>query len=74
VNDPELVIDAIGRRCPIPVIELAKQIGQVEVGHVVRVLADDPAAKLDIPAWCDMRAQEYLGSPEPNAYDVRRTS
>ncbi|GHJ03679.1 aminotransferase class V-fold PLP-dependent enzyme [Streptomyces olivaceus] len=70
-----LVVDAIGRRCPIPVIELAKVIGDVPVGGTVRVLADDEAARLDIPAWCEMRGQEYAGE-EPaetgTAYLVRR--
>lgn len=56
-----LVIDTLGRRCPIPVIELAKQIGAVEVGAVIAVLADDEAARVDIPAWCQMREQRYLG-------------
>ncbi|WP_432126258.1 cysteine desulfurase/sulfurtransferase TusA family protein [Streptomyces sp. bgisy082] len=73
-----LVVDALGRRCPIPVIELAKVIGDVPVGGTVRVLADDEAARLDIPAWCEMRGQEYLGE-EPSArggvaYLVRRTA
>ncbi|MET9773915.1 aminotransferase class V-fold PLP-dependent enzyme [Streptomyces sp. NPDC006367] len=70
-----LVVDALGRRCPIPVIELAKVIGDVPVGGTVRVLSDDEAARLDIPAWCEMRGQEYLGE-EPaergTAYLVRR--
>jgi tRNA 2-thiouridine synthesizing protein A len=51
---------------------LAKQIRNVGIGEVVRVLADDPAAKNDIPAWCRMKEQEYLGGPEENAFDVRR--
>ncbi|MEU9594302.1 aminotransferase class V-fold PLP-dependent enzyme [Streptomyces sp. NPDC048193] len=72
----DLVVDAIGRRCPVPVIELAKVIGDVPVGGTVRVLSDDEAARLDIPAWCEMRGQEYLGE-EPaegaTAYLVRRT-
>ncbi|MFG2433109.1 cysteine desulfurase/sulfurtransferase TusA family protein [Streptomyces sp. NPDC048508] len=72
-----LVVDALGRRCPIPVIELAKVIGDVPVGGTVRVLADDEAARLDIPAWCEMRGQEYVGE-EPadhgSAYVVRRLS
>jgi tRNA 2-thiouridine synthesizing protein A len=42
------------------------------VGEVITVLADDPAAGNDIVAWCRMRAQEYLGSPEPNTFRVRR--
>ncbi|WP_282090854.1 cysteine desulfurase/sulfurtransferase TusA family protein [Streptomyces tendae] len=72
----DLVVDAIGRRCPIPVIELAKVIGDVPVGGTVRVLSDDEAARLDIPAWCEMRGQEYVGeepAEEGTAYLVRRT-
>ncbi|MFE1456913.1 cysteine desulfurase/sulfurtransferase TusA family protein [Streptomyces sp. NPDC058735] len=70
-----LVVDSLGKRCPIPVIELAKVIGDVPVGGLVRVLSDDEAARLDIPAWCEMRDQEYVGE-EPaergTAYVVRR--
>ncbi|GAA3108735.1 cysteine desulfurase/sulfurtransferase TusA family protein [Streptomyces echinatus] len=73
----ELLVDSLGKRCPIPVIELAKVIGQVPVGGTVRVLSDDEAARLDIPAWCEMRGQRYLGE-EPTekgtAYLVRRLS
>jgi cysteine desulfurase len=72
-----LVVNALGRRCPIPVIELAKVIADVPVGGTVRVLSDDGAARLDIPAWCEMRGQEYVGE-EPadhgSAYVVRRLS
>ncbi|MEU9985621.1 cysteine desulfurase/sulfurtransferase TusA family protein [Streptomyces sp. NPDC007971] len=77
VREQELVVDSLGKRCPIPVIELAKVIGEVPVGGTVRVLSDDEAARLDIPAWCEMRGQEYVGE-EPaergTAYVVRRVS
>jgi cysteine desulfurase len=70
-------IDCLGRACPVPVIELAKAILTVEVGDIVEVLSDDPAARHDIPAWCRLRAQEYVGE-EPReigaAYLVRRTT
>ncbi len=75
--DGALVVDALGRRCPIPVIELAKVIGDVPVGGLVRVLSDDEAARLDIPAWCEMRGQEYVGEQPADrgaAYTVRRLS
>lgn len=74
---PSLVVDALGKRCPIPVIELAKVIGDVPVGGTVTVLADDEAARLDIPAWCEMRSQEYVGEEPAErgaAYVVRRLS
>jgi len=74
VKEDSLVVDALGKRCPIPVIELAKVIGDVPVGGTVRVLSDDEAARLDIPAWCEMRGQEYVGEEEGPAYVVRRTS
>ncbi|WP_079084608.1 cysteine desulfurase/sulfurtransferase TusA family protein [Streptomyces dysideae] len=77
VEEEALVVDALGKRCPVPVIELAKVIGEVPVGGTVRVLSDDEAARLDIPAWCAMREQEYVGE-EPaergSAYVVRRLS
>jgi tRNA 2-thiouridine synthesizing protein A len=65
-------IDSRGRRCPLPIIDLAKRMPSVALGAVVRVLADDPAAANDIPAWCRMTGQEYLGSPGPDVYEVRR--
>src|SRR6266702_3043606 len=59
-----LTIDALGRKCPIPIIMLADQIGNVPLGAVVAVLADDPAAYTDIPSWCTMKAHEFAGHQE----------
>lgn len=67
-------LDARGQRCPLPVIALAKRLPEVPVGDTLRILADDPAAGPDIAAWCRMRGQEYLGTPAPDAYEVRRLS
>jgi len=61
---PALTIDALGRKCPIPIIMLAEQIRDVPLGAVVAVLADDPAAYTDIPSWCAMKAQEFVSSQE----------
>jgi tRNA 2-thiouridine synthesizing protein A len=71
------VLDCRGMRCPLPVIMLARRLPQVPIGTVIRVLADDPAAAVDIPAWCRLREQEYLGSAadpihDAPGYDVRR--
>jgi tRNA 2-thiouridine synthesizing protein A len=57
-----LTIDALGRKCPIPIIMLAERIREVGIGQVVEVLADDPAAKSDLPAWCTLKSQEFLGT------------
>jgi len=62
VPAPTLTIDALGRKCPIPIIMLAERIREVPVGHVVAVLADDPAAQTDVPAWCMLKSQEFISA------------
>ena len=57
---PVLTVDALGRKCPIPIIMLAERIRDVPVGAVIAVLADDPAARTDVPAWCGMKSQEFV--------------
>jgi len=61
---PALTIDALGRKCPIPIIMLAEQIRDIPRGEIVAVLADDPAAYTDIPSWCMMKAQDFAGHAE----------
>ena len=61
---PVLTIDALGRKCPIPIIMLAAQIRDVPLGSIVAVLADDPAAYTDVPSWCVMKAHEFAGYEE----------
>lgn len=74
-DDPVVVIDCRGQRCPLPVIALARRLPQEPIGAILRVLADDPAAAVDIPAWCRMRGQEFIGADDLDgvpAFQVRR--
>jgi TusA-related sulfurtransferase len=71
------VVDALGKACPIPVIELAKAIEDVAVDEQVVVLADDPGAKVDIPVWCRMKRHELLATEQDDRgwrFVVRRRS
>ncbi|HEY7103662.1 MAG TPA: sulfurtransferase TusA family protein [Mycobacteriales bacterium] len=56
-----ITLDQRGRRCPLPIIELARHIGDVPVDELIALAADDPAARLDVQAWCRMRGHEYAG-------------
>ncbi len=74
---PAARIDALGRKCPLPIIMLAGQIGSVPVGGLIQVLADDPAARTDVPAWCGLKAHQLVAvtelAPRPGwAFLVRR--
>ena len=79
MTDYDVVVDARGLRCPMPVVELAKHFGEAPVGGLVALLSDDPAAGSDVPAWCTMRGQEYVGTagdavPDATTYVLRRIS
>ncbi|HEU5159902.1 MAG TPA: sulfurtransferase TusA family protein [Streptosporangiaceae bacterium] len=75
VAPPYLVVDALGRKCPIPIIMVAERIREIPIGSVVAVLADDVAARTDVPAWCRMKSQEFVcEEPLPRgwAFHIRR--
>lgn len=54
----QIEVDARGLRCPLPVIRLAAAAQNAAAGTLVVLLATDPAARHDIPAWCRMRDHE----------------
>jgi tRNA 2-thiouridine synthesizing protein A len=58
------LVDARGLRCPAPVIRLARAARDVPAGTELTVLATDPAAVHDVPAWARMRGHELVSSTE----------
>jgi tRNA 2-thiouridine synthesizing protein A len=56
----QIEVDARGLSCPLPVIRLATVARNAPAGTVITVLATDPAARHDVPAWCRMRHHELL--------------
>ncbi|MGO4601489.1 sulfurtransferase TusA family protein [Terrabacter sp. 2YAF2] len=75
----EAVVDARGERCPLPVIRLARAVSEGPGLRVVTLLATDPAAAHDVPAWCRMRGHRFVearAEADHTAYvvEVVRTS
>jgi tRNA 2-thiouridine synthesizing protein A len=63
-GDAAREVDATGLSCPMPVIELARTVGEVEIGDLVRLAATDPAARVDVPVWCRMQRHRLRASTE----------
>ncbi len=59
---PAVTVDSRGRHCPLPIIDLAAAARGAAPGTVITLLADDPAADADVPAWCRMRRHVYEGA------------
>jgi|TARA_B100000315_G_C14370550_1_gene492740 tRNA 2-thiouridine synthesizing protein A len=61
---PDLVLDCSGMRCPRPIVEMAKAMRRMGPGQVLELLATDPVAKKDVPAWCQKTGNEFLDEEE----------
>jgi tRNA 2-thiouridine synthesizing protein A len=73
--DRDHEIDATGLKCPLPVLRLRKRLSEVAQGDVVRLLASDPMAAIDVPHFCAEAGHEFLGTEdtgEAAAYFVRK--
>ncbi len=62
--DGEIEIDARGLKCPLPVLRLQRQLRELAEGEVVRLIATDPMAAIDVPHFCTEAGHIYLGSDE----------
>ncbi len=68
-------LDATGLLCPLPVLKARKRLSAMAPGQVLRLLADDPAAVVDVPHYCAESGHALLatamaqGSP---CYWIRR--
>ena len=60
MTDDPAVLDARGERCPLPVIRLARLVRDRPDVTIVTLLATDPAAAHDVPAWCRMRGHRLV--------------
>jgi len=50
--DDRKTLDAVGLLCPLPVLKARKRLQSLKTGEDLTVLADDPAAVIDVPHFC----------------------
>jgi tRNA 2-thiouridine synthesizing protein A len=57
---PDAELDCVGLFCPMPIAKTKEEIDKIEVGQVLKVEADDPAAEEDIKRWAKRTGHEIL--------------
>lgn len=70
-------LDALGLRCPEPVMMVRLQIRKMQAGETLLIIADDPATTRDIPAFCRFMDHELLASDTsvlPFRYLVKKSN
>jgi tRNA 2-thiouridine synthesizing protein A len=60
----DLEVDALGLLCPLPVLKARKRLMGLESGQVLCLLADDPAAVVDVPHFCREAGHELLSAED----------
>ena len=79
---PILTVDGSALLCVQLLLQLRAQIADLAPGTIIEVITTDPAAPLDLPAWCHLTGHGYLGTvsgAEPPTHrlqiaaDFRRT-
>ena len=53
-------LDCIGLFCPLPIAQTKEKIDSIEIGQILKVEADDPAADEDIKRWAKRTGHEIL--------------
>ncbi len=63
-------LDATGLLCPLPVLKAAKRLRALPKGAVLRMMADDPAAVIDVPHFCMEQGHELLSANESDGVQI----
>lgn len=76
-SSADQTLDALGLRCPEPVMMVRLQLRKMQVGETLLIIADDPATTRDIPAFCRFMDHELVDSDTaelPYRYVIKKVS
>jgi len=60
MTSDEILVDARGHRCPVPTLRLRRALETAPAGIRVRLLADDPLARIDVPHFAAQAGAQVL--------------
>ena len=66
----DLEVDASGLNCPLPLLRLKKGLTEIKSGEMVKVIATDPAAHLDIGVYCNQTGHKIIEFVKENEVQV----
>lgn len=64
MSSTEITVDARGHRCPVPTLRLRRALEDAPAGAYVRLLADDPLARIDVPHFAAGAGLEIVDRSE----------
>ncbi len=70
MSDSSETLDTLGLLCPLPVLKARKRLKSMPAGALLRVLADDPAAIIDVPHFCAESGHLLISQEDANGHQV----
>jgi tRNA 2-thiouridine synthesizing protein A len=70
ITEYALEVDASGLNCPLPLLRLKKALMEVQSGDIVKIIATDPAAHLDIGVYVEQTGHQLLALTRQNNVQV----
>ena len=61
----ETMLDTKGLNCPLPILKAKRALAGMSAGAMLRVVATDPVARRDFPAFCHQTGHELIQTGEP---------
>jgi tRNA 2-thiouridine synthesizing protein A len=59
---PDAELDCVGLFCPMPIARTKEEIEKIDIGQILKVEADDPAAEEDIARWAKRVGHQVIKS------------
>lgn len=76
MNEFDLEVDASGLNCPLPLLRLKKGLMEIEAGKIIKIIATDPAAHLDIGVYSEQTGHtivEFLKQGKQQIFYIRKS-
>lgn len=70
MTDEIETLDALGLLCPLPVLKARKRLKSMVPGEKLRLLADDPAAVIDVPHFCNESGHRLASQSETDTHQI----
>lgn len=75
-ENTDQVLDAMGLRCPEPVMMVRLNIRKMASGETLLIKCDDPSTTRDIPSFCRFMEHDLIGQQtdtSPYLYVIRKS-
>ena len=63
----DVVLDTLGKLCPLPIIDTQARVRGMEAGQVIEVVSDDVGILADMPLWCKGSGHTLIDTAEDEA-------